>query len=149
MSVSRLFVNVCAADSFPSPRATRLLVGLTVANLPKVMPSTLGWKAFMEKDPVQTRLVESGGGKVGYIKLREFNARCKRRVGEALGELQAQGATRLVLDLRGNGGGVLDGAVGISGFFSEKPLVLRMRSLFRVRRRRITVRLPPNPRSPS
>ena len=41
-------------------------------------------------------------------------------------ELQAQGATRLVLDLRGNGGGVLDGAVGISGFFSEKPLVLRI-----------------------
>ena len=51
---------------------------------------------------------------MGYIKLREFNARCKRRVGEALGALRAQGATRLVLDLRGNGGGVLDGAVGIS-----------------------------------
>ena len=61
---------------------------------------------------------------MGYIKLREFNARCKRRVGEALGELQAQGATRLVLDLRGNGGGVLDGAIGIAGLFSEKPLVL-------------------------
>ena len=71
-------------------------------------------KTFEEKDPVQTKLVDAGGQKVGYIKLREFNARCKRRVGEAIDELQQQGATRLVLDLRGNGGGVLDGAVGIS-----------------------------------
>jgi len=26
--------------------------------------------------------------------------------------------------MRGNGGGVLDGAIGIAGLFSEKPLVL-------------------------
>ena len=38
----------------------------------------------------------------GYIKLTEFNAQCKRRVREAVAKLEADGATRLVLDLRGN-----------------------------------------------
>ena len=36
---------------------------------------------------------------------------------------QALGAERFVLDLRGNGGGVLDGALGIAGLFLNKPLV--------------------------
>lgn len=83
-------------------------------------------KAFVVKDPVKTRLVRTNDGKdaVGYIKLGEFNARCKKRVAEAIDELQAAGATKLVLDLRGNGGGVLDGALGISGYFIDKPLVL-------------------------
>ena len=43
---------------------------------------------------------------------------------DELVELRGKGATELVLDLRGNGGGVLDGAIGIAGLFSEKPLVL-------------------------
>eukprot|EP00967_Tisochrysis_lutea_P121159 scaffold199459_cov30-Tisochrysis_lutea.AAC.2 len=32
--------------------------------------------------------------------------------------------SRIILDMRGNGGGVLDAAIGIAGLFSEKPLVL-------------------------
>jgi len=82
-------------------------------------------KAFTVKNPVSYRLIASEGGpSVGYIKLSEFNAQCKTRVREALVELQRQGAARFVLDLRGNGGGVLDGALGIAGLFMDKPLVL-------------------------
>jgi len=74
---------------------------------------------------VSYRLIASESGpSVGYIKLSEFNAQCKTRVREALVELQRQGAARFVLDLRGNGGGVLDGALGIAGLFMDKPLVL-------------------------
>jgi len=82
-------------------------------------------KAFSTKNPVSYHLVEADGGtKVGYIKLSEFNAQCKRRVREAVTTLQQQGASRLILDLRGNAGGVLDGALGIAGLFLERPLVL-------------------------
>ncbi len=81
-------------------------------------------KTFIEKNPVRYQLVESGSERLGYIKLKEFNAQCKRRIAEAVASLQKQGATRLVLDLRGNGGGVLDGALGIAGLFMQKPLVL-------------------------
>ena len=74
---------------------------------------------------MQSRLVVSDDGtKTGYIKLSEFNAQCKRKVKEAITGLRRDGATRLVLDLRGNGGGVLDGALGIAGLFLERPLVL-------------------------
>ena len=40
-----------------------------------------------------------------------------------MAELEKAGASRLIIDLRGNGGGVLDGALGIAGFFLDKPLV--------------------------
>lgn len=84
-------------------------------------------KSFTTRDPVSTLFVSGEQGKVvGYIKLKEFNAQCKRRVKEALLMLQAAGATELVVDLRGNVGGVLDGALGIAGFFLEKPLVRRL-----------------------
>mmetsp|Transcript_1505 Transcript_1505/g.4778 ORF Transcript_1505/g.4778 Transcript_1505/m.4778 type:complete len:285 (+) Transcript_1505:465-1319(+) len=77
------------------------------------------------KNPVSYRLVErDNGAKVGYLKLSEFNAQSKARVLEALQQLNSRGASSLVLDMRGNSGGVLDGAIGIAGLFSEKPLVL-------------------------
>jgi len=82
-------------------------------------------KAFSTRNPVAFHTVEADGGqKVGYIKLTEFNAQCKRRVREAVASLQSEGASRIVLDLRGNAGGVLDGALGIAGLFLERPLVL-------------------------
>ena len=83
-------------------------------------------KAFQTKNPVSYRLVASDNDKssVGYIKLSEFNAQCKRRVREAVSDLERNGASSIVLDLRGNAGGVLDGALGIAGLFIERPLVL-------------------------
>jgi len=82
-------------------------------------------KSFQTRNPVSYKLVESDDGtRTGYVKLSEFNAQCKRRVREAVRTLTEGGATRLVLDLRGNGGGVLDGALGIAGLFIERPLVL-------------------------
>jgi len=82
-------------------------------------------KTFFPRNPVSSRLVSADDGtRIGYIKLTEFNAQCKRKVSDAMAELEKAGASRLILDLRGNGGGVLDGALGIAGFFLDKPLVL-------------------------
>lgn len=64
------------------------------------------------------------GGQVGYIRLSEFNSECKARVADALREMNSRQVSRIVLDMRSNGGGVLDAAIGIAGLFSEKPLVL-------------------------
>lgn len=77
------------------------------------------------RDPIRYQLVEGpNGAKSGYIKLSEFNARCAPRMREALTSLKAQGASSLVLDLRSNGGGVLDGAINIAGMLADHPLVL-------------------------
>ncbi len=54
---------------------------------------------------------------VGYIPLLQFNETAAAEVTAALGELSASGATSVILDLRGNSGGMLDQAVRIAGLF--------------------------------
>lgn len=58
--------------------------------------------------------------KVGYIKLNSFTQTAGQEVRTALKELKEQGATKMVLDLRGNGGGLLREAVNIVNLFVPK-----------------------------
>lgn len=59
-------------------------------------------------------------GTTGYINLETFNEKSAPAVRDALVELKKQGARELILDLRGNPGGILEGAVQIAGFFLPK-----------------------------
>lgn len=61
---------------------------------------------------------------IGYIRLGRFSAESAGEVGDALQDLQNQGATRLILDLRQNGGGLLDAAVDVSDHFLDGGTVL-------------------------
>jgi carboxyl-terminal processing protease len=54
---------------------------------------------------------------VGYIPLIQFGETSAEEVAKALTQLKQQGAKSFVLDLRGNGGGLLDQAVDISDLF--------------------------------
>lgn len=83
-------------------------VKLTRANI--VLPSV----------PYYTMLSDS----IGYIILNSFTEGCAREVRLALVELKDRGAKRLVLDLRGNGGGSLSEAVDITGLFVPKGSVV-------------------------
>lgn len=56
----------------------------------------------------------------GYIKLSEFTQAASIEVKNALTDLKAKGATQVVLDLRGNPGGLITEAVGISNIFIPK-----------------------------
>ena len=56
-------------------------------------------------------------GDVFIIRLFSFNAVSEMKTQEALREYTKSGATKLVLDLRGNPGGYLQSAVAIAGFF--------------------------------
>ena len=58
---------------------------------------------------------------VGYIFISTFSMEgCSKDVKKALIELKQRGATSLVLDLRGNGGGLLGEAVKVVNFFVPK-----------------------------
>jgi carboxyl-terminal processing protease len=58
------------------------------------------------------------GDGVGYVRLDRFTQRAADEVREAVDRLQRERSlTGLVLDLRGNPGGLLEEAVGISGLF--------------------------------
>jgi carboxyl-terminal processing protease len=58
--------------------------------------------------------------KVGYIKLNSFTETASQEVRNAFKELKDQGAQKMVLDLRGNGGGLLREAINIVNLWVPK-----------------------------
>ena len=65
------------------------------------------------------------GDDIGYIVLSKFNKKTTKETKAALTDLKSQGATKLILDLRGNPGGLLTEAVNIVNLFVPKgePIV--------------------------
>ncbi len=59
-------------------------------------------------------------GAVGYIKLENFTSNANKEVTSALIALKDQGAKSIILDLRGNPGGLLTEAINISNIFIER-----------------------------
>lgn len=82
----------------------------------------------MEREVVQIDNIPWYGmidDKTGYIKLTSFTQNAGREVRDAFSELQKEhGAETLVIDLRGNGGGLLNEAVNITNLFVEKDQVV-------------------------
>jgi carboxyl-terminal processing protease len=79
--------------------------------------------------PVVSALDNVGDRKVGYVKLADFSAGSRLAVESALRDLDARGASAYVLDLRGNPGGVFEGALEIAGLFEGRDaLVARVAS---------------------
>ncbi len=56
----------------------------------------------------------------GYIQLESFTEECSKEMRRALVELKKKGASSFVIDLRGNGGGLLNEAVEIVNLFVPK-----------------------------
>jgi len=63
-------------------------------------------------------------GKIAYIKLREFNEIASEKLKEALRELIPQKPVGIILDLRGNPGGLLSVAVEVASQFVDKSPIL-------------------------
>lgn len=79
-------------------------------------------RATIEIPVVESRMVDDG---VGYVRLTEFSKGCADQVKKAIEDLRNQGATRLIFDLRQNGGGLLDEAIGVASLFipPKEPVV--------------------------
>ena len=70
-------------------------------------------------------MVDNG---VGYIPLQTFNENAADEVREAIEQLRRSGAKGLVLDLRGNGGGIVDQSLAVTGLFlREGQEIVRVR----------------------
>lgn len=79
----------------------------------------------LERDTIIVKSVEfmskttPAGKKVGYIKLSRFGERTDSEWNEAVSETLTQSSEAVVLDLRNNPGGFLDGAVFVGSEFIE------------------------------
>ena len=93
-------------------------------------------KKLRQEEPVEVRIVRERiqlpsisyvgmlNDKDGYVLLDKFTEGVSQGVRDAIGTLKKQGMQRLVLDLRGNGGGLLNEAVDIVSLFVPKGSVV-------------------------
>jgi carboxyl-terminal processing protease len=81
-------------------------------------------RAEMQTPSVQWRLLDdTASGTVGYIIHTLFTERSTDEMKQALTELQEQGATRYVLDMRGNRGGLVSTAVAIADLWLDGGII--------------------------
>jgi len=70
-------------------------------------------------------LSQTGGEKIGYLRITQFGEKTAGEFDQAVGRLEREGAVALVLDLRDNPGGLVDGAVEVvSRFVNPNTLVV-------------------------
>ena len=60
------------------------------------------------------------GEKSGYVRISDFNENTGEELREAIVELRLEGATRLIVDLRHNPGGLLNQAIAVSNVFLKQ-----------------------------
>ena len=111
--------------------ATALIKGKpgSEVTLTVVTPGSKPRKITATREKIKIPVVESrmetvGGVKVGVVQLAEFSAGAHAQVRDAIDKLLARGAKGIVLDLRGNGGGLVREAVLVSSVFLDNgPIV--------------------------
>src|SRR5204862_2539595 len=84
---------------------------------------------------VGTGVVDAGGVKVGTAHLLAFNQGAHGELNTVIDRELAQGAKGILLDLRGNGGGLLEEGVLVSSLFVDKGLVVSTKGLHRGERK--------------
>ncbi|MBI3998560.1 MAG: S41 family peptidase [Armatimonadetes bacterium] len=77
----------------------------------------------LQQRVVTTRILSSG---VGYLRLTQFTQSSPDLVAAGLKALIQDGARGIVLDLRGNPGGLLDASVNIASHFLERGVVVTL-----------------------
>lgn len=81
-------------------------------------------RSTIQLPDVESRL-EAG---IGYVTLLQFSNQVGARVRQAAADLTAEGARGIVLDLRGNPGGLLREAVDVTSVFVEDGVIVTVRS---------------------
>ena len=96
------------------PKGTKVDLGICRRGVKELIHFTV----TRDKIPVNTvdaaYMIRPG---VGYIKISSFGATTVQEFEDELAKLREQGASQLILDLQGNGGGLLMAAVGIANEF--------------------------------
>ena len=90
----------------------------------------------LESTFAKSSVLGEGEDKVGYIKLPKFyvnfygdeNRDCAEDVAKELEKLKAEGVSSVVLDLRNNGGGSLQGVIDIVGLFIDEGPVVQVKA---------------------
>lgn len=102
------------------PRDTEVLLGIRRGNEPVLEIKVT--RARIEIPVVETKTLADG--KVEYIALSEFSSVAPKRLAEALKTAVSRKPMGIILDLRGNPGGLLDASVQIGSYFVPEGNIL-------------------------
>lgn len=73
---------------------------------------------------ISQKMLEHGGRKIGYVSLEQFSLDAGVKLRAAVDGLVADGAQGIILDLRNNGGGLLEESVSVASIFIQNgPIV--------------------------
>ena len=100
-------------------------VSLQLVDPENFEPRTVKLKRARIEIPITTgRIVERNGKKLGIVTLSTFSEGAHGLVRKEIDELLEKGAEGILLDLRGNGGGLLNEAVLVSSVFIDDGLIV-------------------------
>jgi carboxyl-terminal processing protease len=98
------------------PEGTEVTLGVRSADNGKVRQLQIV-RAEIALPVVSSKVTEVNGHKIGYVRLVSFSEGVHVLLRNAVHKVERQGAEAIVLDLRGNGGGLLDEAVLSASIF--------------------------------
>lgn len=114
--------NDAIVNKLRGPRGTTVKVGIERQGIPGLI------EFVITRDRIPLYSVDVSymiDGETGYIKISQFARTTFMEYVEAVEKLQSRGMKKLILDLRGNGGGYLDAATNIADqFLPENALIV-------------------------
>jgi carboxyl-terminal processing protease len=105
------------ADMLKGPKGTEVKITVARVGYTEPLNFTVTRGEIPRHSVDLAYLIKPG---IGYIKLSSFNETTDREVADALKQLNASSLDGLILDLRGNPGGLLNEAVAVSDMFLDK-----------------------------
>jgi carboxyl-terminal processing protease len=105
-----------AVAKIKGPEGTRVTVGVLDAKTGKTRQETLT-RAEVTLPNVSTQVKTVNGRKVGYVRMLSFSEDAHAQLAHGVEKVEGEGAEAIVLDLRGNPGGLLDEAVQSAAIF--------------------------------
>ncbi len=103
-----------AVKRLKGPKGTQVTITVLRAGFEESLEFTITRDEIPQTTVRYSYMLEPG---TGYLYVTDFNRGTGREVAEAIAELKQAGMQRLLLDLRGNGGGLLDQAIAVSDQF--------------------------------
>lgn len=139
----------CLDPARPDGTSVQLKIAGPVGQTGPLLPSqprtlttaAIGATPGMRTVSVRARLPLSSGGHAELLSFSAMSMNAVQHINERLPKLGSEGARGLVLDLRGNPGGLIASAAGLAGYLVDQPT-----SLGRVRTRQDALELMAYPR---
>jgi carboxyl-terminal processing protease len=112
-----------STEKIKGPEGTEVTIGVEKSSGGKVHELEIE-RAQISLPNVTSKVEKVGGRTLGYVRMVSFSEGVHAQLREATQKVEKQGAEGIVLDLRGNGGGLLEEAVLSASVFLPKDEVV-------------------------